>query len=99
MVWTSTTDKDFGVVFLELGLGLSDGPDDSLERIGDVGKVGNAAANDKDLAIRMGMFAHEINNSFGIFVGLGFVGSARVLSVVGEILDAAEFNDGVGVDD
>ena len=64
MVWSSTTDKDFGVVFLELGLGLSDGPDDSLERIGDVGKVGNAAANDEDLAIRMGMFAHEINNSF-----------------------------------
>lgn len=99
MVWTSATDKDLGIVFLELGLGLSDGPDDALERIGDVGEVGNAAANDEDLALRMGMFAHEINNSFGVFEGLGFIGTSRVLSIVGEVFDPAEFDDGVGVDD
>ena len=99
MVGTSAPDKNLGIVFFQLGLGLPDGPDDPLERIGDVGEVGDAAADDEDLALRMGMFAHEINDSFGIFVSLRFVGSAGIFAIICEFFDAAELNDGVGVDD
>ena len=49
VVGASTPDKDLGVVLLELVLGLPDGPDDALERVGHIGEVGDATSYDEDL--------------------------------------------------
>ena len=45
------------------------------------------------------MPAHQINDGFGVLVGLDLVWCSGVLAVVGQLVDAAHVDDGVGVDD
>ena len=70
IVWAASSDVNLGVVCLEFVLGLLDGPDDTLESVGDVGEVGDASTDDQDLALGMRMAAHQVDNSFRVFISL-----------------------------
>jgi len=51
------------------------GGGDTLERVRDVGEVGNATTDDEDLALRVDWATgHQIQNGLGVLVGLGLVG-------------------------
>ena len=69
-VGTTPPDVDLGVVLLQLGLGLLDGLDDALERVRHVGEVGDAAADDQELAVRVGMTAHQVDDGLGVLISL-----------------------------
>ena len=46
VVRSASPDVDLCLVFFQLVLCLIDGPDDALQGVGHVGKVGNATADD-----------------------------------------------------
>ena len=58
VIWTTSPDVDLRVVLLQPVLGLSDGSDDALESVSHVGEVGDAAADDQDLTLGMGVTTH-----------------------------------------
>jgi hypothetical protein len=49
MIRATTTYKDLGVVFLQLGRGFTDGTEDALEGVGNIGEIGNSTTNNKNL--------------------------------------------------
>jgi len=96
----SATDPDLDLVLDEELGKLAEGADDALEGTGDVGEVGDAAADEKDLAVRLdGGAEHEVEDGAGVVVGLRLGRGARVFAVVGEFVGEAGGGDGVGVDD
>jgi hypothetical protein len=100
VVGTSTTDPDLDVVLVENRSDLANGTDDTLERRGDVGEVGNTTTDEKNLAVRVHRCAqHQVQNGLGVVVGLSLGGSTGILTVVGELADEASGSNGVGVHD
>ena len=66
--------------------------DDALERRGDVGEVGDAAADDQRALLAVaGAGRGDREDLLGVLVRLGLVGRARVLGVVSELLPEREF--------
>ena len=95
-----TTNPDLRLVFVQGRGDFTQGADDAFERRGDVGEVGDAAADEEDFALWVYRGAeHEIQDGAGVVVGLGLGGCARVFAVVGEFGDEAGGGDGVSVDD
>src|SRR5690606_64785 len=79
---------------------VAEGADDTLEGAGDVGEVGNAAADEEDLALLVhGGAEHEIEDGAGVVVRLRLGGGTRVLAVARELRGEAAGRNGIGVDD
>eukprot|EP00047_Mylnosiga_fluctuans_P002395 m.224315 g.224315 ORF g.224315 m.224315 type:complete len:1021 (+) comp11078_c0_seq1:64-3126(+) len=89
---------DGDLVALDDVLELLDGAHDALERRGHVGEVGNAAADDKDLAARVLVLGHEGQHRLRVLVSLLLARRARVLAVVGQLGGTAQIADGIAVD-
>ena len=51
MVWSASSDKDFAVVLSEFCFGAPQSSHDPLEGVSHVGEVGDASADDENLAI------------------------------------------------
>ena len=51
MVWSSSSDKDLAVVLSEFCFGAPQSSHDPLEGVSHVGEVGDASADDENLAI------------------------------------------------
>ena len=87
VVGAATTNVDFDLVIDERGLELLEGTDDTLEGSGDIGEVGNATTNDQDLSLGVGLSTcDEVEDSFGVFVGLTLGRRTGVFSVVCELV-------------
>lgn len=100
VVGTRTADPDLGLVLVEDRCDLAQGADHALESGGDVGEVGDTAADEEDLAVGVcGSAQHQVEDGAGVVVGLGLGRSARVFTIVGEFADEASRGNGVGVDD
>lgn len=66
VIGATAADKDADLVLLEAVLVLLEGRDDALERRRDVGEVGNAAADEEDLALGVRRAAgHEVDCARG----------------------------------
>mmetsp|Transcript_13165 Transcript_13165/g.52746 ORF Transcript_13165/g.52746 Transcript_13165/m.52746 type:complete len:1108 (+) Transcript_13165:373-3696(+) len=91
--------EDRHVAGEELVLEGLDRLDEALEGGGDVGEVGDAAADDEDLAVVAFGAAHEPEDGARVVVRLLVVRRARVLAVVRQLVREAEVTDRVGVHD
>lgn len=89
VVRTTSANKDFDVVSNQATLELFQGTDDALEGRGDIGKVGDTTADDKDLAIRVGRAAsNKINciatqSGWSPGTGTTMISSVRDMTSVG----------------
>ena len=96
VIGATTPDKDLDTVLLERALVLLERANDALEGGRDVGKVGDAAADDENLAVLVDVAAgDEREDRLGVLVGLALGRRARVLAVVGELVGKAGGGDGV----
>ena len=94
------TDPDLDFMFGEELCEFAQRTDDALEGGCDVCEVGDAAADEEDLAVvGDGGAKHEVEHGSGVVVGLCLGGRAGVFAVVGEFVGEAGRGDGVGVDD
>jgi hypothetical protein len=83
-------------VLLERALVLLECADDALEGGRNVREVGDAAANDEDLALLVDVApGDEREDRLGVLVRLALGRRARVLAVVGELVRKAGGGDGV----
>lgn len=100
VVGAGTADPDLDVVLVQQGGEFPKSADDTLERAGNVGEVGNATTDEEDLALLGdGGAKHEVQDGTGVVVGLRLGGSTGVLAVVGKLVGEASRGDGIGVDD
>ena len=78
-----------------------EGADDAAEGLGDVGEVGDAAADDEHLAAAalVGLRSHQLQDGAGVLEGLVLRGRAGVLAVVGQLAAEAQVGDGVSIHD
>lgn len=99
IVRSSSANKDLDVKVLQLDLELLESLDDALERGCHVGEVGDAAADDQDLATRIVLPRHEREQGLGIVIGLLLARCSAVLAVVGQFFGTAQGAHCVRVDD
>lgn len=66
-----------------------------LERRRDVGEIGDAAADDENLAVGMRLARHQTQNRFRVFERLRFARRAGVLAVVGQFGTEAQIADSI----
>lgn len=100
VVGTGTTHPNLDVVLDKQRGNLSQGLDDTLERGGDIGEVGDTTTDEENLALGAHRRTeHEVENSAGVVEGLRLGGSTGVFTVVGKLVGEAGRCDSIGIDD
>lgn len=68
-----------------------------LESGGNVGEVGNAAADQQHFAVRMRCMRHQTEHSLRVLVSLLLAGRTAVFAVIGKFVSEAQIANSVSV--